>query len=252
MELIYLLSTSFVIMLASLAGVLFVNKRLGHWTQNNIQYLVSFASGVFLIVSYDLIFEAFESGTNTAVILISIIVGFLSFYSFEKLYPEVHCHHDDSRCLGEKTKKGARKILLGDAFHNIGDGILLAPIFITDIRLGFIAAFGILAHEFVQEISEFFVLRSAGYTPKEALIRNFLVSSTILIGALGGFYLTSFEVLIGPLIGLAAGAFIHILVVDLIPESVKHSHREKKYLTFISWALLGVLLILAINIFAGY
>lgn len=248
MELVYLIIASVVIMFASLAGVVFVNKKLGHWTEKNIQYLVAFSAGVFLIVSYDLVFEAFEFGNSKLVTIVSIIAGFLVFYLFEKYYPETHCHHGDGACQVTKNKKGANRVLFGDAFHNFGDGILLAPVFVTDIRIGFIAAFGILAHELVQEISEFFVLKSAGYSDKEALFKNFLSSSTILLGAVGGFYLASFEYLVGPLIGLAGGAFIYILIIDLIPESVKHSHREKKYINYLAWALLGVFVILLVNI----
>jgi len=246
MELIALLGASVLIMLASLAGIIFVNRRLGHWTESNIQYLVAFAAGVFLIVSYDLIFEALEFGAGITLVSISVIVGFLAFFAFERFYPEAHCHHEDSKCLTERSKSGANKVLIGDALHNVADGILLAPIFVIDIRLGFVAAVGIFVHEFVQEISEFFVLKSAGYKTKEALKLNFWVSTTILIGAVGGYYLSSFELLIGPLVGLTSGAFIYILVVDLIPESIKNSHREKEYLNYAAWALLGVLLILAI------
>ena len=248
MELVYLVLASVAIMCASLVGVVFVNKKLGHWTEKNIQYLVAFSAGVFLVVAYDLIFEAFEFGSNKLITTVSIIAGFLVFYLFEKYYPETHCHHGDGACQVTKNKKGANRVLYGDAFHNFGDGILLAPVFVTDIRVGFIAAFGILAHELVQEISEFFVLKSAGYSNKEALIKNFLSSSTILVGAIGGYYLTSFEYLVGPLIGLAGGAFVYILIIDLIPESVKHSHREKKYINYLAWALLGVFVILLVNI----
>lgn len=247
MEILALVGACIVIMLASLSGIIFVTKRFGAWTEKNIQYLVAFSAGVFLIVSYNLIFEAFEFGSGVLV-SIAVIVGFLGFYIIEKSYPELHCHHGDGVCLDQKNKKGAYKVLVGDAFHNIADGILLAPIFMIDIRLGFTAAIGIFVHEFVQEISEFFVLRSAGYTTKEALLRNFIVSATIFIGAFCGLYLSSFAFFVGPLIGLAAGAFLYILIVDLIPESVKRSHSEQKYITYLAWALTGILLILSVNI----
>jgi zinc and cadmium transporter len=234
-------------MLASLSGVLFISKFLKEWTDNNLKYLITFASGVFLIVTFNLISEAFEFSTNKTIVIVSVFAGFIFFLLLERLYPEIHCHHEGDNCLAKKNKKGAQRVLIGDAFHNIGDGILLAPIFVTDISLGFIAAIGIFVHEFVQEISEFFVLKSAGYSTKKALTRNFLISATILIGAVGGFYLSSFENLVAPLVGLAAGAFIYILLIDLIPQSVKNSAKEKKYFNYIAWTLLGVLLILVVN-----
>ena len=249
MELIALILSSVSIMLASLVGVFFTIKHLGAWTENNIRYLIAFASGVFLIVAYHLGFEAIEFGADNIFVWIAIILGFLMFFALERMYPEAHCHHGDQKCMTENNKKGARKILIGDAFHNLADGILLAPIFVADIKLGIVAAFGIFVHEIVQEISEFFVLKNAGYSTKKALTLNFLVSGTILIGAIGGYYLSSFVYLVGPLIGFAGGAFVYILLIDLIPESIKHSHKEKKYFNYIAWALFGILLILSINFF---
>ena len=247
MELLALIVASVGIMLASLAGILFVHSSMREWTQSNLKYLITFSSGVFLVVTYNIIVEAFEFAVNPSVVIISVLCGFLFFYVLEKLYPEVHCHHNEKTCLSENNKKGARKVLLGDGLHNIGDGILLAPIFIIDIRLGFIAAIGIFVHEFIQEISEFFVLKASGYSTKQALIRNFLVSGTILVGALGGYYLSSFELLVGPLIGLAAGAFLYLLLVDLIPDSIHYSKKEKNAKKYIAWGILGMMVILSVN-----
>lgn len=246
-ELLSLLGASVIIMFASFSGVIFLQGRLKDWTHSNLKYLVAFASGVFLVVTANLVTESFEFSGNNILVISSIIFGFLFFFAVEKIYPESHCHHDDHKCLTQNNKKGARKILIGDSLHNITDGILLAPIFVTDVRLGFIAALGIFVHEFVQEISEFFVLKSAGYSTRGALFVNFLTSGTILIGSIGGFYISSFDHLVSPLIGLAAGAFIYTLVIDLIPESVKNSHKERKYFNYIAWTLLGVLLIFAMN-----
>jgi zinc and cadmium transporter len=244
MTVLALFIASLFIMLASLSGVIFIHKRFANWTERNLNYLVAFALGVFGVVAYDLIFEALEFASSGLIVLAFFIIGFLLFFLLEKLFPEMHCHHGEHE--GE-TRRSLRKVLWGDALHNIGDGILLAPVFVSDIRLGFVAAFGIFVHEFVQEISEFFVLRKAGYSVKGALVLNFAVSSTILIGAFGGLYVSSFESFVAPLIALAAGAFVHILVIDLIPESVKHSHREQKYLNYFAWVLLGILLIVLLN-----
>lgn len=252
MTLLSIIIACFLIMSISLVGVMFTGARLDSWIKNRMNYLVSFAAGVFIIVSIDLIFEAFEFAENKITVFVSIIFGFLVFHLFENLYPETHCHHGDNVCKVERSKAGSRKILYGDALHNMADGILLASVFVADVRLGFIAGFGILVHEFVQELSEFFVLKKSGYTTRRALELNFLSSSTILIGAVGGFYLSSFEYLVGPLVGLSAGAFIYILLVDLIPDSIKHSHKEKKYLEYLILVILGILLIVGIKTATTY
>ena len=252
MELISLLTASVGIMLASLAGVMFMQGSLKTWTQSNLKYLITFSSGVFIVVTYNIIQEALEFASSPIIVLISVAGGFLFFFILEKMYPEVHCHHGDKTCLVTNNKKSARKVLIGDGLHNVGDGILLAPIFMLDIRLGFVAALGIFVHECIQEISEFFVLKASGYSTKQAIVRNFLVSGTILIGALGGFYLSSFEMFVGPLIGLAAGAFLYVLLVDLIPDSVHYSKVEKNAKKYIAWGILGIIVILCVNIASAW
>jgi len=137
---------------------------------------------------------------------------------------------------------------VSDSFHNVADGLLLAPAFLTDLWLGAMATIGILVHEMVQEISEFFVLREAGYSIRGALTRNFFVSSTILIGAISGFYLASINILIGILLGVAAGGFFYVVVIDLLPHSFVQANTIRGTGKFILAALLGVALILSLTL----
>ena len=55
-----ILLSSFIIMLASLAGVIFVWKNLGRLIEKNLHFLVSFSAGVFLFVTYNLSLETIE------------------------------------------------------------------------------------------------------------------------------------------------------------------------------------------------
>lgn len=247
MVMTYLIFSAIAIMLMSLSGVFFVTKKFEDWTHKNLKYLVAFASGVFLIVAYGLVFEAYEFSINKAIFLGSLLFSFALFFIVEKSFPDLHCHHDDHKCIVNKNRKGAVRVLFGDAIHNFGDGLLLAPVFLIDIRLGLLATVGMLFHEFVQEISEFFILKSAGYSNKGALFINFIVSSSVLVGALTGYYLVSFENLIGPLIGVSAGAFIYIILFDLIPESLANAKHDKKYFKYIFSFALGILLILTVT-----
>lgn len=251
MELFILLTASLCVALASFSGVLFTAKHVASWTESRTKYLIAFASGVFVVIFFNLVAEAYEFSHGIMFTIASVLAGYFIFYIGEKLYPDVHCHHTDQVCLAQKTKRGAHKVLYGDALHNIGDGILLAATFAVDIRLGFIAVAGIFIHEVVQEIAEFFVLKNAGYTTKQALIRNGAVAATVFIGALGGYYIASFDILVAPLIGLSAGAFLYILVSDLIPESVRHSRNDKSVWSYLGWALVGIILVLLVNIVAA-
>lgn len=142
-------------------------------------------------------------------------------------------------------------MLIGDGIHNIGDGLLLVPAFVISPITGLITAVGILIHEFIQEVAEFFVLRQAGYTTKQALIRNFAVPTTILIGLVLGWTLIQIEGLLAPIIGLAAGAFLYIVFMDLIPTTFPFYRKNKRvFVWLIVSFFLGLATIMAIEILA--
>ena len=143
--------------------------------------------------------------------------------------------------------------MIGDALHNVGDGILLTSAFVISPVIGLIAMVSIFVHELVQEVSEFFVLRQAGFSARKALALNFLVSATILIGSLGGYILLeAFEVIELPLLGIAAGSFIVVVIYDLIPHSVRHSKKQTKYGKHLAWFLVGLVLMFSIGLIAGH
>lgn len=239
--------TTGLIMLASLSGLIFLIKNFGDWIQYNAKFIIAFSAGIFAVVTYDLLLESFEFSSNKIWAVVSVLIGFFIFQIAEKLFPEIHHHEeDDSHCLHSK-----RKVIWGDALHNIGDGILLALAFTVDVRVGLIAALGIFIHEFVQEISEFSILKLSGLSTKRALLINFLVSATIIPGVVLGLYITKIDSIVGILFGLAAGSFLHLVFADLAPHSVANSKKDKKYFTYIFLIIAGIFTILAVNQIGG-
>ncbi len=239
--------TTGLIMLASLSGLVFLIKNFGNWIQDNAKFVIAFSSGIFAAVTYDLLLESFEYSNEKWIAILSVLVGFFIFQIVEKIFPEIHHHEkDDSYCVHSK-----RKVIWGDAFHNIGDGILLVLAFAVDIKVGLVAALGIFIHEFAQEISEFSILKLSGLSTKKALMINFLVSTTIIIGVVFGTYLIKIGSIIGILFGLAAGSFLHLVFSDLIPHSIENSKKDKKYFIYIFLIVAGIFTILAINQIGG-
>jgi zinc and cadmium transporter len=250
---IEIILSSFFIMLASLVGVISVWKNFGAFVERNLIFLVSFSAGVFLVLAYQLSYETIEHSETLEDGIIWIFVGAFVIWLLFKLLPGFHHHHDQGEEEHAHSRIDARKILLSDGLHNIGDGILLAAAFAVNTSLGFLTALSIFIHELVQEVSEFFVLKEAGYSTKKALALNFLVSSTILIGALGSFFLLeNFEIFEVPLLGIAAGAFLIVVFHDLIPHSVRTSHHTKRYIKHLTWFLIGVLMMIMLNTFVSH
>lgn len=243
---IYILIACLVIMFASLSGVLVLGKLAGPWTEKNLKYLISFSAGIFIVVVYHLAEEAIQESVNLGVGVASIIAGIVALHLLSKLWPEFHHHHERDYDHSHSIA-GVRRILFSDGVHNIGDGILLASAFLIDVKIGIVATASIFIHEVVQEISEFFVLKEAGLSTRSALVKNFATSSTIILGAFIGYGLSSSEFIVGPLLGFSAGAFLYVLINDLIPKSVKNIRQEKAFAKHLAWVALGLIIINVVN-----
>ena len=248
---ILLLVSCLAIMLASLAGALFVSEGAGNFLKRNMGFLVSFSAGVFIIIAYGLGSETLEHASSLPQGLLYIFLGAMAIWVLFKLMPALHDHPEQGGAHNHPINP--LRVLVSDGFHNVGDGILLAASFAVSPALGLAAAVSIFVHELLQEVSEFFVLRAAGYSVKKALGLSFLVSSTVLVGALGGyFFLELFESLEPLLLGLSAGAFLVVVLGDLIPHSVRDARSSSHYVAHIGWFVLGGALMLILTSVLGH
>ncbi len=236
------------IMGASLVGVMFTAKVAREFLSSRLSFLVSFSAGVFLVTSGALALEVFEIFAGHLWKGIGLILaGYGLAWLVETLMPESHHHHDPHDHDGHHhDKAGARKLLIGDAIHNIGDGIILVPAFLVSPALGLAVTVSIFIHETLQEISEFFVLKQAGYSTKRALTLNFLTSATILIGVGISYFAIASQELEGVLLALAAGFFIHVVVHDLLPKRTNHE-SARLFLQHVLLVVVGLILMAGIS-----
>lgn len=212
---------AFLIMLVSLIGVIFVGSVAKKFVEERLSYLISFSAGVFLVTAGALILEVFEIYESSLLKGVGFITcGYFLAFVLEWCIPESHHHHTLECEHGHG--KGARKILIGDAIHNVTDGIILVPAFMVSPALGIAVTISILIHESLQEVSEFFVLKQAGFTTKRALITNFIVSGTIFIGVALSYGALATHELEGVLLSLSAGFFLHVVLHDLLPKHGQH------------------------------
>ncbi len=243
-----ILITCLLVMIASLSGaIVLLTSKTRIFIERHISLMTSFAVGVFGVVIFLLLQEAGELGTFASVAMWAL-AGALISIALSKLISEFHHHHHTENAEHSHSRNSAIRILVSDSFHNIADGILITTSFLAGGAVGVGTALSVLVHELVQEVTEFFVLKQAGYSTKQALLRNFAVSATVLVGAIGSFYfLEFFEEFEPVLLGLAAGGFLFVLGQDLIPLSIKAAQKSKKIPLHIGVVLLGV----AIMIFVG-
>ena len=105
-------------------------------------------------------------------ILSTVLAGIILFFILEKLVIWRHCH--DEEC--EVHKASGSMILIGDAFHNLIDGVVIAASFLVSIPIGIAASLSIIAHEIPQEVGDFAILLRDNYPVRKAVLLNILSS----------------------------------------------------------------------------
>lgn len=209
----------------SLAGGMFLLKR-GFLSEKTTAYLVSFAAGTMLAVSFfDLLPEALEASGGSGDIFIFVLLGIVAFFLLERFVLWFH-HHDSTHGV----KPASYLILIGDGVHNFIDGVAIAAAFLASPALGVITTLAIAAHEIPQEIADFSILIHGGMKKIQALLFNFLSAMTALLGAVIGFYfLEGLEGAVPVLLAFTAGMFTYIACSDLIPELHKDFTRQRSW-----------------------
>lgn len=146
--------------------------------------------------------------------LMTLVLGILLFFILEKLVIWRHCHREEC----EVHETSGPLILIGDAFHNLVDGIVIAAAFVTSIPLGISTSISVVAHEIPQEVGDFAILIHNKYSRKKAFGLNIVSGSTALVGSvIAYFFLSSVTSWTPYIMGLSAGSFIYIAMADLIP-----------------------------------
>ncbi|HTE42993.1 MAG TPA: ZIP family metal transporter [Steroidobacteraceae bacterium] len=224
--------------LSALAASLFLLAPEKRRTQL-LPHFVSFATGALLGAALlTLLPHAMEGAGIASVhsIGLTLLVGILIFFLLEKFVLWRHCHvevcevhdehgqsHHHGHSHGEVTGQqrdaaSARLILIGDGFHNIVDGVLIAAAFMTNVHLGVVTALAVIVHEIPQEVGDLAILIHGGMSRSRALLLNLLSSLTSVLGGVIAYFALGTAMRFLPYaIALAASSFLYIAVADLIP-----------------------------------
>ncbi|MDD2935024.1 MAG: ZIP family metal transporter [Candidatus Pacebacteria bacterium] len=240
--------------LVSLTGIFLIFLGYEKFKKHLSKFL-SFAAGTFLaVIFFEILPEAVEKSSIENV-SIYILIGFLFFFLFSRFLHWYHHHEEDDSCCKKEErnfKSAGYLVLAGDFIHNFIDGIIIALAFASGIEIGIVTTIAVLAHEFPQEASDFFVLVNSGFSTSKALLTNFLVSLSTILGATMTFFAVSqVEKIIAPALGIVAGNFLYIAMSDLIPELNSKTRKTGDTAKQFVLIILGVLTIFIIGTFVS-
>ncbi|HEX5648596.1 MAG TPA: ZIP family metal transporter [Steroidobacteraceae bacterium] len=190
-----------------------------------LPHLVSFATGTLLGAAFlGLIPHALDAaGANaTHRVGLALLLGIMLFFLLEKLVLWRHCHDDPceahSPSHASRDRASANLILVGDTFHNLLDGVLVAAAFMTDPHLGIVTALAVFAHEIPQEVGDLAILLHGGFSRRRAMTLNLVSSLTSVVGGVIAYFALSTALELLPYaLAFAAASFIYVAVADLIP-----------------------------------
>jgi len=210
-----------------------------NWIRRARGPLLCFAAGVLLGTTFlDLLPEAagqLSAGPALALALLSLVTMIILEWS-----------------VGHRARAGSDRrrlatVLLGaDAFHNAADGGAIGAAFLVSPRLGVITSLAVIAHEVPEELADYVLLRNAGMSKAACLLAMAGVQLTAAIGAVLALVgARSWSHASGIALAIAAGTFLHIAEVDLIPNVVAATGPRRARAVALVGLCCGVALVLA-------
>ena len=232
MALIWALVATTIVSLASFAGIITMalNEKV---VKRLLILMVGFSAGSMIGAAlFHLIPESLEKSSTDSVFMF-VAFGFVFFFIMERYFYWRHCHTVECSVHVFKYLN-----LLGDGIHNFIDGMVIAVAFVTSFELGVITTVVILAHEIPQELGDYGVLIYGGFSKSKALLYNFLIALTAVVGAVSGYLLSGLVNNISAfLLPFTSGGFIYIAATDLVPELHKEKNSRKANLSLVVFIL---------------
>ena len=238
----------------STVGSMLVAFWAAHKVPNNVlSLMVAFSAGTMLSAALlDVLPEALENeGVDPHRLFGVLLISLLGFYFLERsaLWRHQHAGVLPTDSAAERGLLPASyALMVGDAVHNFVDGLLIAGAFMADPWLGVTTTAAIFAHELPQEIAEFAIYFSSGWSKSKALTMNLWGGLTSLLGGMLGWLLIEPGPNISYILMVTVASFTYTALADLMPYLHK-KHDQDGFIRQSALLLLGVVWIPALALY---
>ena len=212
-----------------------------------VPWLVSYAVGTLLGVALLVLLPEALAHLSAKVVLGSLLAGIMLFFLLEKLVLWRHCHTHECEAHG----MAAPLVIIGDAFHNFLDGVVIGTAVRTSIPLGVSTALAVATHEIPQELGDMAILLHAGYSRRKALVLNLVSGASAVVGAVLAVFALEWVPNVNEyVLSVAAASFLYIAMADLIPD-LHRGRIDSTTLRQLVLTLAGIGTVVALNSFVG-
>ncbi len=203
-------------------GILVVSRR-ERWARRHAVYFMGFAAGVLVSVSLlHVVPRALElAGAGPAMLL----AGFLGLYASDRLLGSPAGEDDED---GDDAYVVGVVAVIGIGLHSLVDGVIYAVTFRVDAFTGWLAALGMVLHEFPEGIVTFVLLSRGGLGRRRAMGWAFVAAAaTTPLGALLAYPAVGAisDPALGGMLALSAGALIYVGASHLLPAARREARR---------------------------
>lgn len=219
---------------------IYVIRRYEQWGRENSIYFICFAAGVLISVSFlHIVPKAFSMNGNAPVYLFA---GYISLHLFNRFINAFVCDKgsDEEYAIGLVP-------MLGIGFHSFIDGFIYSITFTVSIFTGFLAATGMVLHEFPEGIITYLLLIRAGFSEKVSFFLAFLAAAvTTPLGMLVSypFIRRISPSFLGALLAFSAGALLYVGATHLLPQA-ESEHRKFSLMALAAGILVALIIILS-------
>lgn len=194
-------------------------------------------AGVLIsVVFLEIIPEILEMNTGSTVPLLWLVVGFVAFHIFEKIFALHHSHGEPEHDHGHAHPTSRTAAVWALILHSLLDGLSIGLAYQVSPVFGSLLAIGVIAHDF----SDGFNTVSLTSHGSVARSKRFLALDAFApaVGAVIGYFLAVPENVLAILLSIFAGILLYVATGDILPEA--HCPKKKHMVQHLLAMILGV------------
>lgn len=230
----------YIVVILAFAVIGSILPFIRNWKSDLLHLFVAFGAGVFLGAVFFHLLPDVKASKDAFVF---VLLGFLVILLFEQ-FTTIH-HEDCGPDCPHRHDVVGMAAFVGLVIHSLTAGFALGVGALGNASLGFIMFFAIIAHKAVGAFSLATVLKLSSFTTRKSakLLAIFAVMTPL--GAVIAYLLMSHMSSASMQIptALAAGTFLYVATMDLLPEAFHTRGRRVGSVLSMSFGLVVMLLI---------
>lgn len=198
--------------------------------RDKLRYVMGFTAGVLIaLVAFDLLPEIFQqaqlTGLDPVIPMVALLVGYLGFYSVEKLSLIHHGAHEadfEGHAPGHPTVGVLSALALTG--HSFLDGVGIGLGFQVSATAGLAVAIAVIGHDLSDGLNTVTLMLVNHNTSRRALVLLAMDAIAPILGTLSTFLFTIQGLALPVYLGFFAGFLLYIGASDILPAA--HSKQS--------------------------